>query len=104
MSEVKAPLFELRINDLDSVPEVYLNGEKIEGRQLIKYEWETKSNDQGGLHELLLKYYNKDTNEVLIKGFERPEVHKCELYTDHGPLFSHEELAEYGDDGKLNVQ
>ncbi|URN94568.1 MAG: hypothetical protein NAG76_22590 [Candidatus Pristimantibacillus lignocellulolyticus] len=103
MSEVKAPLFELRIHDLDSVPEVYLNGEKIEGKQLIEYNWETKDSISSGLHKVLLKYYKKDTNEVLIKGFERPEVHKFELYTDQGPSFSHEELAEYGEDKKLNI-
>lgn len=53
-------LFEIKVKNLDSVPEVYYKGEKIDAKELVEYHWETKSGREHGLHAFEIKYLEKN--------------------------------------------
>ncbi|MCL1632800.1 hypothetical protein M3N64_12800 [Sporolactobacillus sp. CPB3-1] len=62
------PLFEIRVDDMDSVPVVYYNGEKIDkGRVHVSYEWESAEDDKNfGKHHMTIKYMDKDAGKYPV--------------------------------------
>lgn len=66
-----SPLLEIKVQDMNSIPEVWLNGKKIEGRIKVEYEWETGSLDDNGRHFINLVYFDKNERATKTIGLDR---------------------------------
>lgn len=61
------PLLEIRVDDMDSVPVVYYNGEKIEHKVQISYGWKTQDGDRlTGQHSMTIKYMDEKAGEIPV--------------------------------------
>jgi hypothetical protein len=65
------PLLEIKVQDMNSVPEVYLNGVRLEGKVAIHYQWETSTDSDAGKHSIVACNINKDDLVMTTRTVER---------------------------------
>ncbi|EHB6425697.1 hypothetical protein UCG_01073 [Enterococcus faecalis EnGen0240] len=62
--ETTADLLEIKLEDTDSIPEVYYKGQRLDkyprGLIDVSYNWHTEDNEEheNGLHDISIEYYN----------------------------------------------
>lgn len=64
------PLLVIEVDDIKSVPKVWYQGIKVEGKKVISYEWETRELDNNGVHDIFIKHVNKEDLTVRTIGVE----------------------------------
>jgi hypothetical protein len=64
------PLLEIRVDDMDSVPEIYYKGERIEAKVSVDYHWQTRTDDKVlkgfGKHQMQVKYITSEPGELPV--------------------------------------
>lgn len=65
------PLLKIVQQDINSVPEVYYEGESLEFKREINFEWDSQTDssyDYGASFDV--EYYDKETDKVIKKGYQ----------------------------------
>lgn len=57
-------LLTIRVKDENSVPEVFYKGEEVTNKINISFNWETKTDEFGGLQFLIDHFKKKETQTV----------------------------------------
>jgi len=56
----------IELDDKDSVPVVYHQGEKVNAKVKIQFEWETKTGTSPGKMEFKIQHYEKGDNNIPV--------------------------------------
>lgn len=66
------PLLMIVQQDINSVPEVYYEGENLEFQREINFEWESATHvgEFGTGASFDVEYYDKETDKVIKKGYQ----------------------------------
>lgn len=67
--ESSVPLLVIEVKDMDSIPTVYYQGEKIEGRVEVGYRWATKGMDGVGEHKAVIEH-GMSGDEMTVRRIE----------------------------------
>lgn len=65
----KKPLLVIEVDDMSAIPTVYYQGEKIEGRIAIQYQWETRGIESFGEHKVVIEHAMSD-DKMTIRRLE----------------------------------
>ncbi|MED4559439.1 hypothetical protein [Bacillus subtilis] len=66
-SAKKAPLLQIELEDIDSVPRVFYKGEKITNRIAIDFEWRTRGDDKAGSTYIRIKHGNDSDKGIAVE-------------------------------------
>ncbi|PGZ44109.1 hypothetical protein COE56_30505 [Bacillus anthracis] len=69
------PLLIIEVQDMKSVPSITYRGEDIKGKVSINYEWETKRFGQEALHNLKIKHFDNDRENITEKTIQEELIH-----------------------------